>query len=210
MERERLIIGIAGGSGSGKTTLTDRLARCFDGEVTVVSHDDYYRARDDLSMEERRHINYDHPNAFETELLVEHLRRLRRGEAVECPSYDYVVHNRRAQTHTLWPRRVILVEGILIFENPELCREMDVKVFVDTDSDVRLLRRIGRDINERGRTLSSVEEQYLATVKPMYDKYIRNYVNEADVIVARGGKNARIVDILAGYVQDELNKRAQA
>lgn len=204
MERERLIIGIAGGSGSGKTTLTDRLARCFDGEVTVVSHDDYYRARDDLSMEERRHINYDHPNAFETELLVEHLRRLRRGEAVECPSYDYVVHNRRAQTHTLWPRRVILVEGILIFENPELCREMDVKVFVDTDSDVRLLRRIGRDINERGRTLSSVEEQYLATVKPMHEQYVEPSKKNADIVVVGGGKNPVAFSLLSGMIEKFL------
>ncbi len=204
MPGDRLFIGIAGGSGSGKTTLSSRLLEQFAGQISVVSHDDYYKAHDELTLEERAHINYDHPNAFDTDLLIEHLRRLRKGEAIECPEYDYCVHNRKKETHTVWPRRVILVEGILIFENPILCRELDVKVFVDTDNDVRLLRRISRDLTERGRTLESVEEQYLATVKPMHEQYVEPSKKNADIIVVGGGKNPVAFAMLSGLIEKYL------
>ena len=198
-----IFIGIAGGTGSGKTTLTERLRDHFGmNEVSVINHDSYYKRHDELPYEERCKLNYDHPDSFDTALMVAHLRELRAGHPVQVPVYDYTIHNRSNVTVQVDPAPVIIVEGILIFDSPELCDLLDMKVFVDTDADVRILRRIMRDVKERGRTLDSVVNQYLTTVKPMYEKYIRNYVNDADVIVTRGGKNARIVEILAGYLRE--------
>ncbi|MBQ2106487.1 MAG: uridine kinase, partial [Lachnospiraceae bacterium] len=164
-----LVIGIAGGSGSGKTTLTNQIVSRFSDEVTVVTHDNYYKAHDDMTYEERSRLNYDHPNAFETELMIEHLKQLKKGESVECPIYDYTIHNRSKNTLTIAPAKVIIVEGILIFENKELCDQMDIRIFVDTDDDLRIIRRIRRDVMERARSLDSVINQYIDTVKPMHE-----------------------------------------
>jgi len=156
-----ITIGIAGGTGSGKTTITRRILDEFGGDVSVLYHDNYYKRHDDIPFPERKKLNYDHPNAFDTQLLVQHLDALRAGQAVECPIYDYTVHNRAAETTTVRPAKVIVVEGILIFAEPELRERLDIKLFVDTDADVRILRRIVRDVRDRGRDLESIVTQYL-------------------------------------------------
>lgn len=161
-----ITIGIAGGTGSGKTTITQRILDEFGGDVSVLYHDNYYKRHDDIPFAERKKLNYDHPNAFDTPLLVQHLDALRAGQAIECPTYDYTVHNRAAETITVMPAKVIVVEGILIFAEPELRDRLDIKLFVDTDADVRILRRIVRDVRDRGRDLESIVTQYLTTVSP--------------------------------------------
>ncbi|MBR0305399.1 MAG: uridine kinase, partial [Lachnospiraceae bacterium] len=184
-----LVIGIAGGSGSGKTTLTNQIVSRFSDEVTVVTHDNYYKAHDDMTYEERSRLNYDHPNAFETELMIEHLKQLKKGESVECPIYDYTIHNRSKNTLTIAPAKVIIVEGILIFENKELCDQMDIRIFVDTDDDLRIIRRIRRDVMERARSLDSVINQYIDTVKPMHEQFVEPSKKNASIIVPEGGRN---------------------
>lgn len=164
-----LIIGIAGGTGSGKTTLVDRLLEQFGDDISVLPHDNYYAAHHDLSLEQRQTLNYDHPASFDTDRMIQDLQALRAGKTIHCPVYDYAIHDRTEETRELKPNKVILVEGILIFENKTLRDLMDIKLFVDTDADVRILRRIVRDVKERGRSLDSVVEQYLATVKPMHE-----------------------------------------
>lgn len=168
MDDNILVIGIAGGTGSGKTTLMNNLISRFEGMVTVISHDNYYKRHDDMTYEERSQLNYDEPAAFDTSLMVYHLEELRRGHTIECPVYDFTIHNRSEQTIHIVPKKVIIVEGILIFENEELRNLMDIRIFVDTDADIRLCRRIKRDVNKRGRTLESVLKQYQDTVKPMH------------------------------------------
>ena len=207
MDNQVLVIGIAGGTGSGKTTLLKRLVEHFSGRVTVLSHDNYYKCRDDLSFEERCKLNYDEPDAMDTSLMVYHLEQLRRGEAVECPVYDFAAHNRSKETVCLTPRPVIIVEGILIFENKPLRELMDIKIFVDTDADVRLCRRIKRDVNKRGRSLESVLEQYQATVKPMHEKYVEPTKKYADVVVPIGGKNPVALDMIIGHIQRHLGEQ---
>ena len=160
---ESMVIGIAGGSGSGKRTLMRALIDKFADNIAVISHDNYYKAHDDMPMEDRARLNYDEPAAFDTDMLIEHLRLLKQGRTIHCPVYDFSVHNRTKETTEIRPRKVIIVEGILIFENRELCKEMDIKIFVDTDADVRLARRIHRDVRKRGRSLDSVLDQYLTT-----------------------------------------------
>jgi len=199
-----LTIGIAGGTGSGKTTITRRLQKRFGGSVSTLYHDNYYRARDDIPFEERKRLNYDEPAAFETDLMVDQLRRLKRGETIECPTYDFTVHNRAQKTIFIRPAPVILVEGILILENRELCDEMDIKVFVDTDADVRILRRIVRDVRDRGRSLESVVNQYLTTVKPMHERYVEPSRRRADIIVPEGGKNEVAMSLLIERVRAHL------
>ncbi len=199
-----LVIGIAGGSGSGKTTLVKRLVETFGNDVTVVSHDNYYKRHDELTYEERSQINYDEPAAFDTALMVYQLECLRHGEAVECPVYDYTVHNRSSETVRLEPRKVILVEGILIFENEALRNLMDIKIFVDTDADIRICRRIRRDVRKRGRTLESVVEQYQATVKPMHEKYVEPSKKYAHLVVLEGGKNQVALDMLVVRIRQHL------
>ena len=199
-----LVIGIAGGTGSGKTTLMDNLVERFGQEVTVLSHDNYYRRRDGISMEDRQKINYDEPAALETDLMAQHLDQLRRGETVECPVYDFTQHNRSDKTKTLKPKRVIIVEGILIFENKELRDLMDIRIFVDTDADVRLCRRIARDVNERGRTLESVLEQYQNTVKPMHELYVEPSKKFANIVVPEGGRNFVALDMILSRIQKHL------
>ena len=201
-----LVIGLAGGTGSGKTTITRRLQRQFEDRVTVLYHDNYYRSHDDLTMEERSKLNYDEPAAFETDLLVQHLAALRRGEAVDGPVYDYTVHNRAKETQHLEPSPVILVEGILILADRQLCDSMDIKVFVDADADVRILRRIVRDVRDRGRSLESVVNQYLTTVKPMHELYVEPSRRRADVIIPEGGHNDVAVELLIRRVQAHLQE----
>jgi len=199
-----MVIGIAGGTGSGKTTLTNRLKERFGDHVSVVYHDSYYKAHDEMTYEERCQLNYDHPDAFDTELMMEHLAALKRGEAVCCPTYDYTVHNRAKETATIQPTKVILVEGILIFENKALRDLMDIKVFVDTDADVRILRRIIRDVKKRGRSLDSVVSQYLTTVKPMHEQFVEPSKRYADIIVLEGGKNVVALELIMQRIQKQI------
>ena len=201
-----LVIGIAGGTGSGKSTLMEELVTRFGDQVTVLSHDNYYRRRDGISMEDRQKINYDEPAALETDLMAQHLDQLRRGETVECPVYDFTQHNRSNKTITLVPKRVIIVEGILIFENKELRDLMDIRIFVDTDADVRLCRRIARDVNERGRTLESVLEQYQNTVKPMHEMYVEPSKKFANIVVPEGGRNFVALDMILTRIQKHLTE----
>ena len=199
-----VIIGIAGGS--GKTTLTNRLWKQFGpDEVSVLNHDSYYKRHDELPYEERCKLNYDHPDSFDTPLLVEHLKALRAGQPVKVPIYDYSIHNRTDRTVTVYPAPVIIVEGILIFASPELCEQMDMKVYVDTDADVRILRRIMRDVKQRGRTLDSVVEQYLTTVKPMHEQFVEPSKRKADLIVPEGGRNPVALQLLIKWVATHLN-----
>ena len=201
-----VIIGIAGGSGSGKTTLTNRLWKQFGpDEVSVLNHDSYYKRHDELPYEELCKLNYDHPDSFDTPLLVEHLKALRAGQPVKVPIYDYSIHNRTDRTVTVYPAPVIIVEGILIFASPELCEQMDMKVYVDTDADVRILRRIMRDVKQRGRTLDSVVEQYLTTVKPMHEQFVAPSKRKADLIVPEGGRNPVALQLLIKWVATHLN-----
>lgn len=200
-----IIIGIAGGTGSGKTTLTRELRDHFGAdEVSVIDHDSYYKRHDDLSYEDRCKLNYDHPNSFDTPLLIEHLKALKAGQAVDVPVYDYTVHNRSDRTVRVTPAPVIILEGILIFADPDLCALMDMKVFVDTDADVRILRRILRDVKERGRTLDSVVDQYLTTVKPMHEQFVEPSKRKADLIVPEGGRNQVALDMLINWVAAHL------
>ncbi len=199
-----LIIGIAGGTGSGKTTLMKNLVKEFGDQVAVVSHDNYYKRHDELSYEERCLINYDEPAAFENELMTYHLDCLRRGQAVDCPVYDYTVHNRSDETIRIEPKPVIIVEGILIFADEALRDLMDIRIFVDTDADIRLCRRVKRDVNKRGRTLESVLTQYQQTVKPMHDKYVEPSKKYANLVVPEGGKNYVALDMIAQRIQRHL------
>ena len=206
MENSILVIGIAGGTGSGKTTLMKNLIEEFSDVVTVISHDNYYKRHDELPYEERCKLNYDEPAALETDLMARHLDALRRGEAIDCPVYDFSEHNRSDETIRIVPKKVIIVEGILIFENEELRNLMDVRIFVDTDADVRLCRRIKRDVNKRGRTLESVLTQYQETVKPMHEKYVEPSKKFADIIVPEGGKNLVALDMIMGRIRRHLEE----
>ena len=204
MEKKFLVIGIAGGTGSGKTTLMKNIIDRFGDVVTVLSHDNYYRRHDELTYEQRCRINYDEPAALETDLMARHLDLLRQGQSIECPVYDFTQHNRSDETITVVPKRVIIVEGILIFENEPLRQLMDIKIFVDTDADVRLCRRIKRDVNKRGRTLESVLTQYQETVKPMHEKYVEPSKKYADLVVPEGGKNLVALDMIMGRIARHL------
>lgn len=206
MEQKILVIGIAGGTGSGKTTLMKNLVEKYADSVTVLSHDNYYRRHDELSYEQRCQLNYDEPAALETELMAQHLDLLRQGQAIDCPIYDFTLHNRSDETVHVVPKKVIIVEGILIFENQALRDLMDIRIFVDTDADVRLCRRIKRDVNKRGRTLESVLSQYLQTVKPMHEKYVEPSKKFADIVVPEGGKNLVALDMIMGRIQRHLEE----
>ena len=201
-----LVVGIAGGSGGGKTTLTNNLIDRFGDKVSIVHHDNYYRAHDDLTYEERTHLNYDCPEAFETEMMVEHLQLLRQGRSVHCPVYDFKIHNRSGETELIVPKPVILVEGILIFAEKALLDLMDIKVFVDTDADVRLARRVLRDVESRGRSVRSIVDQWQNTVKPMYEMYVEPSKKKADIIIPEGGQNPVALDLLIGRVERHLRE----
>ena len=201
-----LVIGIAGGSGSGKTTLLKNIIQSFGPAITVLSHDNYYKRHDEMTYEERCKLNYDEPAALETDLMVRQLEQLRRGQEILCPVYDFTVHNRSDETVLIKPERVIIVEGILIFENKPLRDLMDIRVFVDTDSDVRLCRRIKRDVNKRGRSLESVLQQYQETVKPMHEMYVEPSKKYANIIVPEGGKNLVALDMIRGRILRHLEE----
>lgn len=201
-----MVIGIAGGTGSGKTTITRRLLQRFGSNVAVIYHDNYYKAHHHMSYEERSQLNYDHPDAFDTELLIKALDDLKKGRTVSCPVYDYTIHDRSEKTVTIRPAKVIIVEGILIFQNKELCSRMDIKIFVDTDADVRILRRIVRDVRDRGRSLESVVNQYLNTVKPMHEQFVEPSKRNADIIIPEGGHNAVALEMVMERVRAHLEK----
>ena len=204
---ETILIGIAGGTGSGKTTLADKLVESFgSNEVSILRHDNYYKRHDEMCYEERCKLNYDHPDAFDTDLLCEHIRMLKSGKSVNMPVYDYTIHNRSDQTIAVACAPVIILEGILIFAEPELCKLMDIKVFVDTDADVRILRRIIRDVKERGRSLDSVISQYLTTVKPMHEQFVEPSKRMADIIIPEGGENIVALEMLIERVKKHLQE----
>lgn len=199
-----IVIGIAGGTASGKTTVAARIKDKFQNEVELLCHDCYYKAHDDMPFEERTKINYDHPNAFDTDRYINDIKALKEGKAIERPVYDYSIHNRVAETVTVEPKRVIILEGILIFENEELRDLMDIKLFVDTDADIRIMRRIIRDVEERGRSLESVVKQYSTTVKPMHERFIEPSKRYADLIIPHGGKNKVALDMVFNRIKTIL------
>ena len=186
---EVMVIGIAGGTGSGKTTITRRLMQRFGDDVSVIYHDNYYKAHHDMPYAERAKLNYDHPDAFDNELFIKAVRDLKAGKDVVCPVYDYSIHDRSDKTVVVKSAKVVIVEGILIYQSPELCDLMDIKLYVDTDADVRILRRIQRDVRDRGRSLESVINQYLTTVKPMHEQFVEPSKRRADLIIPEGGHN---------------------
>jgi len=191
-----IVIGVSGGSASGKTTVANRIKEDCKDSVDLLSHDFYYLPHDDLPFNERSKLNYDHPNAFDTQRLIKDIKKLKQLIAIERPVYSYKIHNRTSETVKVNPAKVIIVEGFMIFENPELRELMDIKIFVDTDADERLIRRIRRDVNERGRSLESVITQYIDTVKPMHEQFVEPYKKYADIIIPRGGMNDIAIDML--------------
>jgi len=200
-----IVIGVCGGTGSGKTTVVQVILERVGAErIAYIQHDSYYRDQSHLPLEERARVNYDHPDSLETELLVKHVRQLLDGQMVEVPIYDFTTHTRTKRTHRVEPRRVILVEGILIFAEPALRDLMDVKIYVDTDADIRFIRRLQRDIAERGRTMESVIEQYLTTVRPMHLEFVEPSKRYADVIIPEGGFNVVALDMVVARVQGLL------
>ena len=200
-----ILIGITGGTGSGKSTIADALYSNFSNDcIAMIQQDMYYKDQSHLSMEERVKTNYDHPMAFDNDLLVEHLKALINGESIEKPSYDFTVHNRAKETTTVEARDIILVEGILILEDERIRDLLDIKVYVDTDADIRILRRMVRDIDERGRTVESVIEQYLSVVRPMHMQFTEPTKRYADIIVPEGGRNKVAIDILVSKIKDIL------
>ena len=203
--KKRIVIGIAGGSGSGKTTLAKNISEHFGDRIAMLRHDDYYRKQSDIPLEERARMNYDHPSAFDTELLIEHIDALKSGTAINSPIYDYTVHDRSSDIRRVEAAPVIILEGILIFENRELLSRLDMKVYVDTDPDVRILRRILRDVKKRGRTLDSVVEQYLSTVKPMHEAFVEPSKKNADIIIPEGGKNPVAYGMLIDKIERHLS-----
>lgn len=201
---DTMIIGIAGGTGSGKTTLTRKLQQIFGADVSVVYHDNYYKRLDNMTYEERCMVNYDHPDSFDTDLMVADLKRLIAGETIRCPVYDYTIHNRSDRFVEVRPTKVVIVEGILIFENQALRDLMDIKIFVDTDADVRILRRILRDVKERERSLESVISQYLNTVKPMHEQFVQPSRQYADLVVLEGGHNLVALDMIEQRIRSHI------
>ena len=200
-----LIIGICGGTGSGKTTVANRILESVSAsEVVFIQQDSYYRNLTDLPLDYRHIANFDHPDALDNDLLVNHVRRLRAGEAVELPLYDFKTHTRMNEIRHVDPKPIVIVEGILIFADPRLLEQMDIKVFVDTPDDIRFIRRLRRDIDERGRTLESVIEQYIATVRPMHMQFVEPSKRHADVIIPEGGHNLVSIDLLSGKIRERL------
>ena len=203
--KDVLVIGIAGGSGSGKTTLAANILEHFADRISVLRHDDYYKCQDDMTMEERVKTNYDHPYAFDTDLLIYHIDELRAGRDVFSPTYDYSRHTRSCDVREVKANKVILLEGILILENDKLRDRLDMKIYVDTDADVRILRRILRDVKERGRSLDSVVGQYLSTVKPMHEAFVEPSKRYADIIVPVGGENAVACQMIVDQIEKHLS-----
>ncbi|MBO5598831.1 MAG: uridine kinase [Oribacterium sp.] len=202
-----IMIGIAGGSGSGKSTFTNRIKAEFGDKVTVIYHDNYYKSNDGIPFEIRQKNNYDSPEAFETDLLISHLKSLRRGESVQCPVYDYSQHNRTDKTIELKPSRIIIVEGILVLENPELRSLFDIKIYVEADADERIIRRIIRDVKERGRQVEDISTQYLTTVKPMHYLYVEPTKAKADIVI-NSGLNDVAFDLMKTKIRSLLESGA--
>ncbi len=202
-----IVIGICGGTGSGKTTVVEKIIENMDNcDYSIIKHDDYYKRNDELTIEEREKINYDHPLSLDNELLKENIKDLLAGKTITKPLYDFTVHNRKDEVEEVKPTEIIILDGILIFEDSELRDFMDIKIFVDTDADIRILRRIKRDIEERGRTLDSVIEQYIKTVKPSHEQFIEPNKKYADIIVPRGGKNQVAIDFITAKINEMLGK----
>ncbi len=202
--RRPLVIGVAGGSGSGKTTIAQAVVEAFGGKVSLIQHDAYYRDRPDLSFEERTQVNYDHPDSLETELLVEHLEQLRSGTAIDCPVYDFAQHLRSDVVLLVEPADVIVVEGILVLADPALREQLDLKIYVDTDPDIRLARRIRRDVEERGRSMESVLAQYFATVRPMHLEFVEPSKRYADLVIPEG-YNPRAVSTVVELIRSRMS-----
>lgn len=202
--RKICVLGVAGGSASGKTTIINKIKDYFGNDIAVISHDNYYKAHYDMPFEERCKLNYDHPDSFESDRMAEDVRRLIKGHSIEMPVYDYCVHNRSDKTIAVEPKSVIIMEGILVLENRELRDLMDIKIYVDTDADERLMRRIRRDMENRGRSIDSIIEQYSQTVKPMHEEFVEPSKKYADIIIPRGGENAAGIDMLITYLTKML------
>ena len=206
---DTILIGIAGGTGSGKTTLANNLVNYFGrDEVSILRHDNYYKRHDELTYEERTRLNYDHPDAFDTELLCDHIRQLKAGKPVEMPVYDYTIHNRSDQTTLVLPNPVIILEGIMLFAEPALVDLMDFRIFVDTDADERILRRILRDVKQRGRSLDSVIDQYLTTVKPMHEQFVEPSKRRANIIIPEGGRNEAAMQVIVDFIRHRLRSKS--
>ena len=198
------IVGVAGGSASGKTEIVKTLKKYFEDKIEIIEHDNYYFAHDDLTMEERASLNYDHPQSFETDLLIEHVKKIINNEEIDIPTYDFTIHTRSSDTLKKVPKPIVIVEGILVLENEELRNLMDMKVFVDCDGDVRLKRRITRDVVERDRTIESILTQYMETVKPMHELFVEPSKKFADLIVPKGGKNKVAIEVLINHLATKL------
>ena len=201
MKKDICIVGIAGGSASGKTTIVNNIKELFQNDIELISHDNYYLSNDDKTMEERVKLNYDHPSSFDTDKMIEDVKKLKAGEVIYRPVYDYTQHTRAEEVVEVQPKKVIILEGILILEDPRLRDLMDIKVFVDTDADERLMRRILRDTQERGRTVESVLNQYVTTVKPMHEQFVEPSKKYADIIIPRGGENKIGIHILQEHLK---------
>lgn len=202
---QRIVLGIAGGTGSGKTTLAKGIKKALGNDALLLCHDFYYNKNADMPYEERCVLNYDHPESLETDLMIEHVNELREGRSIQRPVYSFVTHTRLEETIEVKPAKVIIIEGVLLFENPELRDVMDIKVYVDTDSDIRLSRRIKRDVNERGRSLNSVLEQYINTVKPMHEQFVEPSRRFADVIIPEGGYNQVVLSMITDRLKSFLD-----
>ncbi|WP_022779687.1 uridine kinase [Butyrivibrio sp. AE3009] len=206
MSEKICIVGIAGGTASGKTTIVRKIKENFGDDIVVINHDSYYKAHDDLSYEDRSRLNYDHPASFDTDLMIEDIKKLKNNQEIDMPVYDYTIHNRSDATVHVVPKKVIIVEGILILENKELRDLMDIKVFVETDADERLMRRIRRDMVERARSIDSILMQYRETVKPMHEQFVEPSKKYADIIIPRGGENTTGIGILQEHLKLVMSK----
>ena len=204
MQGKICIVGLAGGTASGKTTIVRKIKENFGDDIVVINHDSYYKAHNDLSYEDRSKLNYDHPDSFDTQMMIEDVKKLKNNEEVDIPVYDFSVHNRADATVHIVPKNVIILEGILVLENKELRDLMDIKVFVDTDADERLMRRIRRDMVERARSIESILNQYADTVKPMHEQFIEPSKKYADIIIPRGGENLTGINILQQHIKSML------
>ena len=200
---DRIVIGIAGGTASGKTTVAERIYEAFQKDAVILSHDYYYKQHDDLTMEQRGKLNYDHPDSLDTDLLVKHIEELKKGNAIMHPTYNFTTHTRNAEWQRMESARIIIAEGILIYTNNKLCKLCDIKLFVDADADVRFIRRLTRDVSERGRSVESVVTQYLSTVKPMHAQFVEPTKSKADLIIPQGGHN----EIAISMIIDGIKKR---
>lgn len=206
MQQTPYVIGVAGGTGSGKTTLANNLLDAFADEALILSHDYYYLPHDDMTLEERHKLNYDHPNAFETDLMIRDVQKLRSFEPIDRPQYSFVEHTRLTETVHVEPKPLVILEGILLFENQALLNLMDIKVYVDTDADIRLIRRLLRDVKERGRSLDSVINQYMNTVKPMHEQFVEPSKKNADIIIPEGGQNQVALQMLIDRLDAMLHR----